>query len=103
MNRKKRNRIYRAEERRMCAEEGVKQRPSPPGFSMIQGTFIELNGNRELSVDGCRGILDYDMNLIKINCGKMVLKITGRNMTIRCMSQESVLVDGFILSVEFIT
>lgn len=102
MNRKKRSRAYRAEERRMC-EADQKSRLCPPGASMLQGVLIELNGNRELAVDGCRGILDYDMGLIRINCGKMVLKVTGRNLIIRCMSQDSMIVNGFILSVEFIT
>ena len=74
-----------------------------PGNPMLQGVMIELSGNRELAVDGCRGILDYDMGLIKINCGKMVLKVTGRNLTIRCMTRDSMIINGFILSVEFIT
>ena len=102
MNRKNRSRSYRAEEQRLCTADGQKKM-GYPGASMLQGVLIELNGNRELSIDGCRGILDYDMNLMKINCGKMVLKVAGRNMTIRCMTHDSMIIDGFILSVEFIT
>lgn len=102
MNRKKRSRAYRAEERQMCATD-QKKTIGAPGSSMLQGILIELCGNRELSVDGCRGILDYDMEMIKINCGKMVLKVTGRNLVIRCMTRDSMIINGFILSVEFIT
>lgn len=62
---------------------------------------IELIGNREISVDGCRGILQYDESVVKLNLGNMILKITGSSLTIPVMAAEQTTVTGNIASVEF--
>ena len=33
---------------------------------------MEFCGNREVTIDGSKGVLEYDENLIRINMGKMV-------------------------------
>lgn len=62
---------------------------------------IELTGNREISVDGCRGILEYDEGIVRLNLGNMILKITGSELTIPSMAAEQTMVTGSIAAVEF--
>lgn len=62
---------------------------------------IELTGNREISVDGCRGILEYDEGVVRLNLGNMIIKITGAGLTIPSMAAEQTTVTGSIASVEF--
>ena len=38
-----------------------------PMASIMNLAHFELNGNREVVVDGCRGIIEYDENIIKLN------------------------------------
>ena len=64
---------------------------------------ISLSGNREAVVEGCAGVLEYDSGVIKLSLGKMMIRFTGRNLQIKCMTGESVIVEGFILGIEFLT
>lgn len=77
-------------------------------FDLPEGVFsdfsqLSLSGNREAVVEGCAGVLEYDSTLIKLSLRKMMVQFTGRNLEIKCMTGESVIVQGFILGIEFIT
>ena len=62
---------------------------------------IDLIGNQEAIVEGCKGVLEYKEDTVRLNLGDMILKFTGRNLILKCMTSESVVVNGTILSVEF--
>ena len=62
---------------------------------------IELLGNKEAVVEHCQGILEYDDTVVRINTGKMVLKFTGRNLRLKTMTDESVIVEGSFTTIEF--
>ena len=66
-------------------------------------THFEFNGNREVIIDGCKGLLDYDENIIRVNMGKMITAFYGRGLTIKCLTSDSLVIEGFITSIEFIT
>ena len=63
---------------------------------------MEMNGNREVEVEGCRNILPYDTTDIKLDVGKMTIAFTGRNLTLKNFSTDSLIIEGFILSINFI-
>ena len=58
--------------------------------------------NREVTIDGSKGVLEYDENLIRINMGKMVACFFGRNLNIKCFNLESLVIEGYITSIEFL-
>ncbi len=62
---------------------------------------IELNGNREAVVDGCRGVLEYDENVIKLNTGKLVVRFSGSCLMIKTLSLNQALVCGNIMTIDF--
>ncbi|BED93015.1 MAG: YabP/YqfC family sporulation protein [Candidatus Paraimprobicoccus trichonymphae] len=64
---------------------------------------LEMNGNREVIVEGCRNILEYDDHMIKISFKNMSAMFLGRNLSIKCLDTNSLVINGFIISVEFIT
>ena len=68
-----------------------------------QMPYLELKGNRELLLEGCKGILEYTTETIRINTGTIVLVILGRNLNLKCLSQTGLIVDGFIMSIEFVS
>lgn len=73
-------------------------------IGMLDGmTHFELNGNREVIVDGCKGLLDYDENIVRVNMGKMITAFYGRNFIIKCLTEDSLIIEGFITSIEFTT
>jgi len=74
----------------------------PP--SALSGTAqIELAGNREALVEGCKGVLEYDETVVKLATEGMSVKFTGRGLQIKVLTHDSAVVTGYILGVEFVT
>lgn len=75
-----------------------------PFDSLSSGiTQIELLGNNEAVVEGCKGILEYDDTVIRISIHKMQVRFTGMDLTIKSLNSESVIIQGEISGIEFIT
>lgn len=69
---------------------------------IISGSsHLEINGNREVIVEGCKAILQYDDNAVRINNGKMMTSFEGRGLEIKCLTQDSLIITGFITSIRF--
>lgn len=63
---------------------------------------IELLGNREAVVEHCQGVLEYNSNIVRLRTPKMMLKFTGRGLCLRSMTDDSVIIEGHISSIDFI-
>ena len=68
------------------------------GFPMI-----EMLGNRRITLEGSTGILLYESENIKVNTNKIVVSFFGRGLTVRCISNFCVEIDGFVTKIEFMT
>lgn len=64
---------------------------------------LEFSGNREVVVEGCRGIAEYDENIVCLKMDKMTVRFMGRGLELRNFTDHSAIIDGFISSVEFLT
>lgn len=73
-----------------------------PDLTTVTGSNIELSGNTEAIVEGCKGVLEYDENTIRLNLGKSSVKFTGVDLCLKCMNAENVIIEGYITSVEFL-
>ena len=73
-----------------------------PQAAVFDTAHFEINGNTEVVIDGSKGILTYDENMIKVNTGKMITTFLGRGLTIKCLTPDSLVVQGFITSIEFV-
>ncbi len=74
-----------------------------PFGTMPNSSHFEINSNREVIVEGSKGILQYDENIIRVNMGNMIVSFSGRKLSLKCLSTDSLIVVGFITSIEFIT
>ena len=74
-----------------------------PLASLLSAFRFEMCGNKEVIIEGCQGILIYDENLIKIKVKKMLVSFFGRNLSVKCLTSDSLIILGFITSVEFTT
>lgn len=81
-----------------------KRKPSQNNILMdkINGVNMNICGNREVIFEGSRGIVEYNENSIKINTGKYIVAFSGRGLHIRCMNEYSLVIAGFITSIEYI-
>jgi sporulation protein YqfC len=67
-----------------------------------ESAHMEINGNREVRIEGCRKILEYNKNKIRILTKSTSISFNGRNLKINCLTSDSLLIEGFIKSIEFI-
>ena len=72
-----------------------------PDTALPGNSHIEISGNREVIVDGCKGVLQYDEDVIKLNAGRLVIKFSGSDLRIHSMQSEQALISGQIISIEF--
>ncbi len=64
---------------------------------------VKFCSNRQAIVDGCKGVVEYNDGIVKLNCGKLVLKFQGQNLSIRALCIDQIAICGQILSFEFLT
>ena len=62
---------------------------------------IELIGNREATVEGCLGIIEYGENEIALNLGDVTATFTGDRLRMKCMTKTGAVIEGEISSVQF--
>lgn len=62
---------------------------------------VEFSGNREVVIEGSKGVLEYSTDCVRVNTACMVITLNGRELNLRCISDSALIIDGFITSVEF--
>lgn len=68
----------------------------------LGNVHMEINGNREVILEGSRSVVEYGENSIKINTGKYIISFQGRGLHIKCMTDCDIVIHGFITSIEYI-
>lgn len=81
--------------------EKLSQTLNLPGEVLEGLPEIELLGNKEAVVDHCQGVLEYDEQQVRILANKLVLKFTGRGLRLNYMTQDSVMITGYITGLTF--
>jgi sporulation protein YqfC len=62
---------------------------------------IEMTGNKEIIVDGCNGIAEYDENIIKISTNTITIGIEGQGLIITSYDNKVIIVNGQIADLSF--
>ena len=70
---------------------------------MYLGTdlMMEIVSNRELTVDGCKGVAEYDEDFIKLNAKKGTVTVFGAELEIKSYSEAALFITGKIERIEF--
>ena len=72
----------------------------PPG-ALGKGAHIELSSNREATVDGCKGVMEYEECRIKLNIGSGSVTFCGRGLEITNLIGNQAVIAGFITGLEY--
>ena len=75
-------------------------RNSSIGFT-TENSNIEMRGNREVKIEGLTKILIFSDDNIKVSAKRMIINFLGKSLTIKCMTLDSLLIQGFINNIEF--
>lgn len=69
---------------------------------MKQEVHIELNGNRQVIIEECKGILEYNEQQVRVNASQYILRFQGKNLQITAMTADSIVLSGHIDRLEFL-
>ena len=69
------------------------------GLSVLP--HIEIFGNKEITLEGCRGVFEYSDSYIKLNLGRGSLILCGSGLNIVTFDNCRINIRGKITSVEF--
>lgn len=67
----------------------------------LESPHIEISKNERAVVEGSRGIIEYDGSVVRINCGRLILKFCGRDLRIKALASDVLLITGEFVSVGF--
>jgi len=73
-----------------------------PGGIAAGVPVMELTGNRRLVVEQHRGILSYSTELVEVNTGPLVVRISGAGLQLVAMTETDLRIDGRIDAVELV-
>ena len=63
---------------------------------------LEFKGNREVIIEECSGILEYTEQQVRVNTANFILRFQGKNLQIRTMTHDSIILSGHIDRLEFL-
>ncbi|MDR0314881.1 MAG: YabP/YqfC family sporulation protein [Oscillospiraceae bacterium] len=72
-----------------------------PSMAVLGMSHIEIMGNNEVVIEGCKGVLEYSDDSIRLNLGKNEVQFSGTDLVIKTYINEQVLIDGNILTIDF--
>lgn len=64
-------------------------------------TTVDIISNKEAVVSNCKGVLEYDDSIVKLNCGDLIIDFTGSGLSIKTLSIEEILITGGIVKIEY--
>ena len=99
--RKKRRVRYTGEEP-IKPKTGMGELFDLPGAVTTGEMQVELAGNTEAVISGCTGVLEYSPDIVRLAGKKLNVKFSGRGLGLRALTQNSAIVQGYILSMEFV-
>lgn len=96
--------VYVAEGRDRWAAAGLEamERLDLPGGIAAGVPVMELTGNRRFVVEQHRGILSYSTELVEVNTGPLVVRISGTGLQLVAMTETDLRIDGRISAVELV-
>ena len=64
---------------------------------------MEVLSNREVIIEGCKNIIEYDDTLIRIAVKNMEIKFFGEKLNLCCLNTDNVIIEGKLQTIEFVT
>ncbi len=70
-----------------------------PDFA--QSTHLQVFGNKELILDGCDGVINYDENCICVKSNRLKITIEGAGLRIETLTSKDIALKGLIKSINY--
>lgn len=73
-----------------------------PTGALSKAVRMELCGNRQVLIEGCRGIVKYDEDQIEVRTAEGTVRFTGRQLCMTSLQPACAVITGRLLSLEFL-
>ena len=73
-----------------------------PKEVMLNLPLLSLMGREELTIENYKGIMEYTEECIRVNTAAGILKIQGKGLCLKQLTAECVVVNGGIISMEYL-
>jgi len=83
--------------------EKVEKALELPIGTLTDAVHIELMGNKKAVISGCHGIIEYNDDLVRMQTGSGMIRFTGRMLSISNLTEDSAVVEGNILTLEYLS
>lgn len=100
--RKERTKKRKEDEHKKNLKEKMAEVLELPKEIILDLPKITMFGDRNLFIENYKGIIEYDNNRIRINTGKGIIRVTGESLMIKEITSEDLMIDGEIVSLEFL-
>ena len=85
----------------MAKRKTVADAVGVPSAALSGCARIEFSGNREATIDGCRGVAEYSNSCIRLNISGGSVCFVGTDLQITYLFDQEATVSGNIGSMEF--
>ncbi len=79
----------------------IKDRDEIFNKDLFDNTHLEVFSNKNAIIEGCKSIVDYQNNYIKLKLKKGFLTLSGCDFLIVSFEEETIIVRGNILQIDF--
>ncbi len=62
---------------------------------------IEIHSNRQIVLEGCKGVVDYSPDNVILSCAKGTITLLGNDFEIDSYLDDTIVIHGHLLSIEF--
>lgn len=63
---------------------------------------IEIIGNRQANIQGAKGIVEYNEEIIRVQLDNNEVQFYGTNLRLECLSQDGMEIKGVIHRIEYV-
>ncbi|MBR5559035.1 MAG: YabP/YqfC family sporulation protein [Oscillospiraceae bacterium] len=81
--------------------EGLRNFLDEQKTSFMPDIHLEVLDDGQAVLEGCRGILAYSGEFIRLGCGHKIVTFIGTNLELRCLSSSTAVVTGSILEIRY--
>ena len=79
--------------------EGLRSFLDEQKTTFLPEVHLELLDDRQAVLEGCKGVLTYSAELIRLACGSRMVSFEGTGLELRCLSASVAVVTGTITAV----
>lgn len=89
-------------ERRAAISSTVEKTLNIPCGVLSNAARMEVSGNRQVLIEGCRGIVKYDEDQLQVHTADGTVRFTGRELCMTSLNPACAVITGRLLTIEFL-